>query len=671
MASRPQGTPPDPTARLLGHSPAIQALRAQIRLLAAFDTLGNPHVPTLLLQGETGTGKGLTARVIHDSGPRAAGPFLDVNCAAIPDTLLEAELFGYEQGAFSDAKRAKPGLFEAASGGTLFLDEIDALPLALQGKLLTALEGKRVRRLGAVREQAVDVKLIAAAQTELGAAAHAGRFRADLYHRLAVVVLTLPPLRARGEDVLVLAQAYVQRYTAAHRVRPKRLSPGAEAWLRGHRWPGNVRELSHLLERITLLSAEPVIDADTLARLSLPPEEPSPPTGTMAPSTSDQLPAEAARIRQALQDVGGNVVRAARLLGVSRGGLRYRMQRYGLEPPPRGTSPSPRPSRAEAAASPPDACEDAPPPAAVPVPAPVWEQKPVVVLAIDLAFPTTPESTAPAFEPWTAAHGWEHAIGEKVRGFGGILLQRLSSLLIVAFGVPQTLEQQPQRAVQAALAIRRLVTDAHVGARAPVPEVRQAVHLGSMLVETQAGAPPERYQADGDMLSVVVRLLGHAGPGELLVSSQVGRLVAGWCELQARDVPLGAGPAPVPAYRVAGLMARVSPHGALSARTLSRFIGRARELAVLGEILAQVARGRGQVVGLVGEPGVGKSRLMYEFTCALQAQGVLILEVSAVPYGQATPYLPMRELLQAYFQLDDRDDERDDPGEGRQAAHPG
>jgi two-component system, NtrC family, response regulator AtoC len=271
MASRPQATPLDPTARLLGHSPAIQALRAQLRHLAAFDTVGNPHVPTLLLQGETGTRKGLVVRVMHDSGPRAAGPFLEVNCAAIPDTLLEAELFGYEAGAFSEAKRAKPGLFEAASGGTLFLDEIDALPLALQGKLLTALEAKRVRRLGAVREQAVDVKVIAAAQTELSGAVHAGRFRADLYHRLAVVVLTLPPLRARGEDILVLARAYVQRYAAAHRVRPKQLSPEAEAWLRGHRWPGNVRELSHLLERATLLSAEPIIDADMLVRLSLPP----------------------------------------------------------------------------------------------------------------------------------------------------------------------------------------------------------------------------------------------------------------------------------------------------------------------------------------------------------------------------------------------------------------
>src|SRR5215831_16022682 len=147
-----------PTDRIVGHAPAIQALCAQIRHLAAFDTVGSALVPTLLLHGETGVGKGLVARVIHDSGPRAQGPFIEVNCAAIPDALLEAELFGFEAGAFTDARQAKPGLFEAASRGTLFLDEIDALPLALQGKLLTAIETKQVRRLGAITARTGDVK---------------------------------------------------------------------------------------------------------------------------------------------------------------------------------------------------------------------------------------------------------------------------------------------------------------------------------------------------------------------------------------------------------------------------------------------------------------------------------------------------------------------------------
>src|SRR5262245_31454229 len=179
---RPAGHPID---RLLGHAPAMADLRATIRHLAPFDALGSALVPSVVLQGETGTGKGLVARVLHESGPRAHGPCIEVNCAAIPETLLEAELFGFAAGAFTDARHAKPGLFEAASGGTLFLDEIDALPLPLQAKLLQTIEQRWVRRLGAVAEHPIDVKIIAATQSELGASVAQGRFRADLYHRLA------------------------------------------------------------------------------------------------------------------------------------------------------------------------------------------------------------------------------------------------------------------------------------------------------------------------------------------------------------------------------------------------------------------------------------------------------------------------------------------------------
>jgi DNA-binding NtrC family response regulator len=183
---------------------------------------------------------------------------------------LEAELFGFEAGAFTDAKRAKPGLLEAAAGGTLFLDEIEALPLTLQSKFLKAIEEKWVRRLGAVRGQAVDVKIIAATTADLGGYAAQGRFRPDLYQRLAVVVITLPPLRARAEDLLLLAEHCLRRYAEAHGVRPNRLSRAAEAWLCRYQWPGNVRELSHLLERVTLLSPEAIVSPSTLASLSLP-----------------------------------------------------------------------------------------------------------------------------------------------------------------------------------------------------------------------------------------------------------------------------------------------------------------------------------------------------------------------------------------------------------------
>ena len=221
-------------------------------------------------RGRRGRGRGWSPVSSTTVVPARQGPFLDVNCAAIPETLLEAELFGFEAGAFTDAKRAKPGLFEAASGGTLFLDEIEALPPALQSKLLTAIEAKRIRRLGAVVERPVDAKLIAATQTDLRASVSAGRFRADLYHRLAVVVLTLPPIRERGDDILGLARHFLRHYGEVHGLPPKGLSRAAEAWLLRYDWPGNVRELSHLMERVTLLSHETMVASESLERLCLP-----------------------------------------------------------------------------------------------------------------------------------------------------------------------------------------------------------------------------------------------------------------------------------------------------------------------------------------------------------------------------------------------------------------
>ena len=495
---RPQSAS-HPTDRLIGISPAMDALRAQLRHLASFDMLGSPLVPMVLLYGETGTGKGLVARVLHDSGPRAPGPFIEVNCAAIPETLLEAEVFGFAAGAFTDAKRPKPGLFEVASGGTLFLDEIDALPLSLQGKLLKVIEEKRVRRLGAITDQAVDVKLIAATQADLRARIAEGRFRADLYYRLAVILLEMPRLRARGGDVL--AQQLLQHYAEGHRLRPKRLSGAAEAWLQEYPWPGNVRELSHLLERVTLLHPEDILGPQILERWCLPPIqtavhlEAEPVMEVQAPKD------EPTRIRQILRQTEGNVVQAARLLGLSRKALRYRMQRYGIErlsgekkiqpstdeAEEHSLLPFSRSGLSEIA---PDRLDDdhvVPTQGEPQALMPGWEQKPVVVLAIEVTWQETTVLEALRYEPSTVTTYWEQTIAEKVQGFGGVVLQHAPSLRLVAFGLPQTLEQLPQRAVQAALAVRHLVTEAHAGAEGgPYPAVRQVLHWGQLLVDVQA-----------------------------------------------------------------------------------------------------------------------------------------------------------------------------------------
>jgi DNA-binding NtrC family response regulator/predicted ATPase len=664
-----------PTDRLVGHTPAIQALRAQLRHLAAFDTVGNPYAPTVLLQGETGTGKGLAARIMHDSGPRAPGPFLDVNCAAIPETLLEAELFGFEAGAFTDAKRAKPGLFEAASGGTLFLDEIEALPLALQSKLLTAIEAKRIRRLGAVAERPVDAKLIAATQTDLREAVSAGRFRADLYHRLAVVVLTLPPVRERGDDIPGLARHFLRRYGEVHGLPPKGLSRAAEAWLLRYDWPGNVRELSHLMERVTLLSHETMLTPESLERLGLPPlaaprEPESAPTGGETDS-----PDEPTRIRRALVQAEGNVLRAARLLGLGRGALRHRMQRYGIETPSRedltraagrsaaeeDTRPRALPWRkngqAEAPSTRQDHATDTPAGRTALITASDWAQKPVTILAISVTFPEPPDPEAPGFEPWTVAARWQKHIEEKVHGFGGLLLQRSPALLMVAFGLPRTLEQLPQRAVHTALAVRQSVTEAAGSAEQPAcPAVRLAVHGGTVLVDAQASDAAARVLPVGETLTLPVRLLGSAAPGEILLSAHASRLSEGWCEIERREIPLtGEKGERFVAYALIRLGAQRSPLERMGQRALSRFVGRERELATLREILIQAQGGRGQVVGIVGEPGVGKSRLLYEFQRRLRSNQVLALEADCSSYSTAVPYRPLQGLLKAYFQLDDRD----------------
>ncbi len=674
--AHPRPLPPShPADRVVGNTPHVQALRALIRHLAAFDTIGNLMVPTVLLCGETGTGKGLVARVIHDSGPRAQEPFLEVNCAAIPETLLEVELFGFEAGAFTDAKRPKPGLFEAASGGTLFLDEIEALPLALQGKLLTAIEAKRVRRVGAVRDKQVDVKLIAATPAALSTCVAEGRFRADLYHRLAVVVLELPPLRERREDILVLAQQFLQQYAEAYRLSPKRLSGVAEAWLLDYLWPGNVRELSHLMERLTLLTSEAIVDPQTLERLCLPRIQPAAHAEASSAKGDDTPLDEATQIAQALRRTKGNVVQAARLLGWSRKALRYRIQRYGIErpgreartsaspssPPPAGegqaSAPSPRRGEgpSEGAPTSQDDRRAMPPNGAPQTPAPSWEHKPVAVLAIEVTWPAAFERDAPRYEPWTLTAQWGQRLLEKVQGFGGVVIQQGPSLLLVAFGIPNTLEQLPQRAVQAALVLRHLVTAAPDAASRP--ELRLMVHWGQLVADPQAGDPTARLLPVGATLAWPVRLLGQAAPGEILVSPEVGRLVEGWFVLQACKSPRGEEkPDRMVAYTVMGVRPRPSPLAMHGERPLSQFVGRQRELAILEDLQTQVEKGRGQVVGMVGEPGVGKSRLCYEFTLAHRTPPWLIIETSADSYGKVTPYLPVIDLFKIYFQIAERDD---------------
>lgn len=296
---------------ILGSSPALAAA-----LTRAARVIPHGNV-TVLLQGETGTGKELFARAIHYNGPRAKQPFVDVNCTAIPDNLLESELFGHEAGAFTDARTAKPGLFELAHGGTLFLDEIGHLPLALQGKLLRVLEERTLRRVGGSRNIPFDVRVIAATHVELKAAVGRGEFREDLWYRLNVMPIELPPLRDRAEDVVGLAQAFVQKFAHEYGMSPApQLTAAAQRSLTERGWPGNVRELRNVIERALLLSDGVRLDVMDLAGDG---------ATVAAGSAGGELPWPASLSMLArgaagamLQRCGGNKSEAARRLGISR-----------------------------------------------------------------------------------------------------------------------------------------------------------------------------------------------------------------------------------------------------------------------------------------------------------------------------------------------------------------
>jgi PAS domain S-box-containing protein len=282
---------------------------------------------TILLEGESGTGKDVIAKFMHHHGNRRTGPFVSLNCAAIPETLLESELFGYEKGAFTDARAPKAGILEVASGGTIFLDEIGELPVVLQAKLLRVLEEQNFRRLGSVRDIQVDLRVMAATNRTLVEAIDQGRFRLDLYYRLNVIQVWLPPLRERKEDILPLARYFLRLYNARFRRSIQGLSRAAEEALVQYKWPGNVRELRNVVERAMILEETDCIRATSL-QLESRPERPQAQLQPAAGSTLEQT--ERAMLVDALERSGGNQTRAAVMLGISRDALRYKMKKFHL-----------------------------------------------------------------------------------------------------------------------------------------------------------------------------------------------------------------------------------------------------------------------------------------------------------------------------------------------------
>jgi transcriptional regulator with GAF, ATPase, and Fis domain len=315
--------------RVLGTSDAWRDVLEQAVLVA-------PTTTTVLLLGESGTGKEVVARFVHRASTRDRGPFVAINCGALPDHLLEAELFGYERGAFTGAVQSKPGQIEQAAGGTLFLDEIGELSLAAQTKLLRVLQEREFQRLGGSRTLRSDARIIAATNRDLERAVAQGQFREDLYYRLQVFPIHLPPLRERREDILALTDGFLEAVSRDLVKRPAGISPVAREWLLEHRWPGNARELRNTLERAAILCDGGLITTDHLSCGRVPARVattsvPSGATRPAVPDTLDLASIERNVIEQALLKARFNKSRAARAVGLTRHQLYIRMRRYGMD----------------------------------------------------------------------------------------------------------------------------------------------------------------------------------------------------------------------------------------------------------------------------------------------------------------------------------------------------
>ncbi len=312
-------------AQLLGNSPQMHELRTVITRMA------RSQAP-VLITGESGTGKELAARLIHSSGPRAVHPFVPVNCGAIPSELMESELFGHRKGSFTGAHTDRPGLIRSAEGGTLFLDEIGELPLPMQVKLLRVIQERRVRAVGATQEVPVDVRFVSATHQDLTLALAEGRFREDLYYRINVIDLHVPPLRERRSDIAPLAEALLARICATAGIAPRKLTPAAIALLEEHAFPGNVRELENILERASALTEGNTIDAADIRLRRSPrrPEANGAGDDKPLPNVLDEVERQA--IRKALRETGGNRTAAAQRLGMTFRQLRYRLEKLNIKP---------------------------------------------------------------------------------------------------------------------------------------------------------------------------------------------------------------------------------------------------------------------------------------------------------------------------------------------------
>ena len=617
---------------LLGDSQGVRAVRDKIARLLERPAADARRLPPVLIQGETGTGKGLLARMIHRAGPRPDGPFVDVNCPAIPETLLEAEMFGFERGAFTDARRSKPGLFQAAHRGTIFLDEVGLLPEALQAKLLKVLEDRSVRRLGATRDEPVDVWIVTATNEDLRVAIRERRFREDLYHRLAVLTVTLPPLRERGGDIVMLAEHFLARVCTEYAVAPRTFAEDARTALRAYAWPGNVRELSNVIERAVLQSGDDVI---TAAQLGLAEAGPAVETARAEAVSLDDAMRE--HLVEVLTQTGWNISRTAALLDISRNTLRARMDRYGLRE--REGAPKALPRARPPAAAPARAAREER--AAPPVPPPPagwrWERRRLAFVRAALVPAVGPEGSLVTSRVLDQMVGKVHAFGGTLDGLGPIGL-------LAVFGLDAA-GDVGDRAGHAAMAIVKAAERARADEGSEIG-VRVGVHVATALVGFGGGPAVLDMDERRDVWSLLDGLAEHAGSDAILVSEPSIPFLRRRFELAPG--PAGTGSA-------TRLLVGLERSGLGLGGRLAEFVGRRSELELLQARLTSARAGQGHVVHLIGDAGIGKSRLVHEFRVALDPVAAEYMSAQCLAYGRGVPYLPVLDLVGKVCGLQDAD----------------